>query len=140
MEAAVIMKHHHPQGSPLAAMEQIVSVMRELAPGLVELASIEDDEWCRSILFPLGFFEREIVENVKVVGGIRRVAIPGELVRIDFNINGLPSVTDILRDILRAEMLPLSKGLGHLIDDCPEGLVIRRGDQRHMRGDHKFRS
>jgi hypothetical protein len=136
---AIIMKHHRPQGAALAGMEQIVSIMRELAPGLVGLASIEDDEWCRSILFPLGFFEREIVETVKVVGGIRRVAIPGELVRIDFNINGLPSLTHMLGDILRAEILPLSKGLGHLIDDCPEGLVIRRGDQR-LSDDHKFRS
>jgi hypothetical protein len=140
MEAAVTMEHHAPQGSQLAAKEQIVSAMRELAPGLVALASIEDDEWCRSVLFPFGFFEREIVEAVKVAGGIRRVAIPGELVRIDFNVNGLPSATVNLRHILRAEILPLSKGLGYVVDDCPEGLVIRRDDQRHTRGDHEFRS
>jgi hypothetical protein len=81
-------------------------------------------EWSHSIIFPLGYFERKVIETVEIIGGMRRVAAPFELVRIDFNLNNFPPLADEVRRLLHMEMTPLLESSGRILEDTPEGLVI----------------
>jgi hypothetical protein len=84
----------------------------------------EPSNYSHSILFPLKFFDSEVIETVKVVGGIRRVTVPFELVRIDFNMFDLVPLAYRVRSFLHLKMLPFLKGSGRVINEIPEGLVI----------------
>lgn len=97
----------------------------ELADGVVAIASHEAGDWCQSIMFPRGFFERKIIETVEVVGGIRRAAVFGELARVDFNVHDFTPLALEVRTLLRAQMEPALKSLGRVCQETPEGLVIK---------------
>ena len=100
-------------------------IAKDLANGVASLAiESSPSEWCHSILFPQAYFEREVIETVEVVGGIRRVTVPFELVKINFNVLDLPPLAYEVRRLLRLKMLPLLEGSGRFIKETPEGLVI----------------
>jgi hypothetical protein len=117
---------HADKISPLTMATRLMLLMREVAPAVADLAAVTDpnSEWCYSILFPLGFFEREIIETAEIIGGICRKTVPSELARVDFNIYNLPTGTFVLRCFLRAEVAPLIEGFGGIIQDTLEGIVV----------------
>lgn len=100
-------------------------IAEDLAECVATLAlKTEPSNYSHSILFPLGFFDSEVIETVKVVGGIRRVTKPLELVRVDFNMFDLVPLAYRVRGFLHLKMLPFLKGRGRVISEIPEGLII----------------
>jgi hypothetical protein len=112
-------------------------IAEQLAPGIVEMAfAANPGGWCHSLLFPLGYFEREVIETVEVVGGIRRTAVCGELIRIDFNLDKFPPFAEDVRFYLRSIMLPLLEGRGCVCEKSSEGLVILLREQGEISCNH----
>ncbi|MGA2055467.1 MAG: hypothetical protein ABSG88_09170 [Bradyrhizobium sp.] len=113
-------------------------IARSIAHGVAALAlnTQLSREWCHSILFPLGYFEREVIKTVEVIGGVRRVAVPFEIVRIDFNLYNFPPLANEVRRLLHVEMTPLLKGSGRILENTPEGLVIVLSEKPEIRNDH----
>ena len=66
----------------------------------------------RSILFPMGYFEREVIKTVEVVRGLRNVAIPLELVRIEFNALDPPPLDAEFQRLSHQMVPPLLEGSG----------------------------
>jgi hypothetical protein len=112
------------KAKPLSAFE-IAKPVAEHAAVLALSSAL--DEWCHSILFPLGYFEREVIETVEIIGGARRIAVAFELVRINFNLNNFPPLANEVRRLLHVEMTPLLKGSGRVIENAPEGLIVVLG-------------
>jgi hypothetical protein len=111
--------------SPYAG--KIAEVAAALASALASTAEGKGD-WCHSIMFAPGIFEREIVETLEIVGNIRRATVPGELVRVDFNLHNRPIEIEKARELLRSRMAPLTKRFGGVIQDTPEGLMVLDGN------------
>jgi hypothetical protein len=114
-------------------------VFRELSRTIELLASHSDEEWCGSITFPRGFFLRESIETLHCGLGIRRAAIPGELVRIDFNIVELSMFPfkDLLVSSARLTIDPFFVGIGNVVlQETPEGFVVILADNRHIEDRH----
>ena len=42
---------------------------------------------CPSLLFPLGYFECEVIERVEIVWGVRQIAVSLEILELDFNLD-----------------------------------------------------
>jgi len=78
----------------------------------------------------LGYFEREVIKAVEIIGGVRRVAAPLEIFKIEFNLANFPPFANEVRRLLHVEMAPLLKGSGRILQDTPEGIVIVLGEQR----------
>ena len=112
-------------------------IAEPIADGIAALAlNTQPSEWCHSIIFPLGYFEREVIKTVEVIGGVRRIAVPLEIVRIDFNLSDFPPLANEVRRLLHVEMAPLLKGSGRILEDTPEGLVIVLSEKPEIRNDH----
>jgi len=122
-----------PPENTLSAEDIAISI----AAGIGELAlNAQPNEWCHSILFPLGYFEREVIKTVEVIWGVRRIAVPLEVVKIDFNLSNFPPLANEVRRLLHVEIAPLLKGSGRVLEDTSEGLVIVLGEKREMSNDH----
>jgi hypothetical protein len=113
-------------------------IAEDIAGGVVALAlNTQPGEWCHSILFPLGYFEREIIKTVEIVGGLRRVTVPLEIVRINFNALNLPPLALEVRRLLHLKMLPLLKGSGRILKNAPEGLIVLLSENGQICNDHE---
>jgi hypothetical protein len=104
-------------------------ILHQIASAVRVAARSATDAWCSSVLLPPALFVDEIVQTLKVASGMRRVTMPGELVRIDLNLSGnIPAPLDIRRP-LRLEILPFIIGVGYVrMEDTPEGFVLLRMD------------
>ena len=82
---------------------------------------------CPSLLFPLGYFEREVIERVEIVWGVRQIAVSLEILELDFNLDEFPPFTERVRSALISTMGPFLKGSGRVCQRTPEGVVIVLG-------------
>jgi hypothetical protein len=80
--------------------------------------------WCPLILLPRGYFEREIIETLDILGPVCLKAVSDEILRIDFNEDRPVGVINCVRPIVRNELLPLLECFGGILQDTPEGFVI----------------
>jgi hypothetical protein len=113
-------------------------IAKPIADCMVTLAlNSQPGEWCHSILFPLGYFECEIIKAVEIIGSIRRSTVPLEIVKIDFNVLNIPPLAAEVRRLLHLIMLPLLEGSGRILKDTPEGLVVLLGEDGQIGNDHE---
>lgn len=124
--------------APTGEKPPLAAVVCEVARVASYMAETATAEWSTSITLPRGFLSREVVE---VVVGIRRVEIPGELVRINLNIpDGIP-LAHRLRSLLRQQLPPRIEGVGHVrAEDSLKGVIIVRTDHGNVDDSHDFRS
>jgi hypothetical protein len=114
---------HEPRG--LSAQEiaeevaQIAAVIMKDAP--------PPSEYAPSLMFRQGYFSREIIERVEIVWGLRRVAVPNVVLKIDFNLDKFPLFADCVRRSLISAMGPLLEGSGRVCQATPEGVVVILG-------------
>jgi hypothetical protein len=93
-------------------------------------------EYVPSLTFPLGYFERKIIERVEVIWGVRRVAVPNVVLKVDFNLNKFPPFADSVRRSLVSAMNPMFEGSGRICQDSLEGVVVVVSQNRAVDGDH----
>jgi hypothetical protein len=115
--------------------EEIAKPIADIVAALA--LNSQPSEWCHSVLFPLGYFDRKVIKTVKVVGGLRRVTVPFEIVRVDFNVLNMPPLANEVRRLLHLMMLPLLKGSRRVLKNTPEGIVILLGENGQTNDDHE---
>ena len=117
-----------------------LSALRELAEAAAKTAATVfataygTEDYCPSFLIPRRFFKREVIEVLEVVCGVRRKAVSGELVRIDLDVDD-GSIADV-RQAMRSYAIELIEGLGCVLEDTPEGLVILGGNRSTVKDRH----
>jgi hypothetical protein len=73
----------------------------------------------------------EVPEAFQVGSNIMRLTIPGELVRIYFNIDHDFALLSALQSAVRMNLEPFIIGVGQVsVRETPEGVVIFRADNR----------
>jgi|SRR5438105_11350234 len=102
-------------------------VFQELGDTVAVLANHADDEWCSSIVLSKGLFRSESIKGLDCAIGIRRVTVPGEIVRIDVNLDdlGLLPLRNEIIALAKLAIAPLLIGIGNVVfQDSAEGFVI----------------
>jgi hypothetical protein len=94
-------------------------------------------EWVSSVVCAVGLLDSEISQPIMVALVPARVAIPGELVRVDLNIpTGMPETLEV-QFLLHLEIEPFIVGVGKVVvDDAPNGIIVRRVDAWENDGCH----
>jgi hypothetical protein len=113
---------------------------KEIAEEVAQVASVvmadTTDDYAPSLTFPLGYFEREIIERVQIIWGLCRVAVPNVVLQIHFNLDKFPPFADSVRRSLVSAINPLVKGRGGVCQDAPEGVVVILSQDCAIDGDH----
>jgi hypothetical protein len=85
----------------------------------------------------MGYFERKVIKTVEIVGGLRKVAIALELVRIEFNALDPPPLDAEVQSLSHQMMLPLLEGSGRILKDAQEGLIVWLRNSGQIGNSHK---
>jgi hypothetical protein len=114
------MSSDHPLVAPL---HRLASSIRSAA--ITGASDVFGSKWCESIGISPGFFDGEIPQGREICRMPMRREKPGELVRVDLNLQSGAELTGVVREFLRMELEPFIIGVGKVrADDAPEGLVI----------------
>lgn len=112
----------------------------ELASTVRALAACADEKWCESV-FLAAFCDGESVEKGAISINPARVAISGELVRVDLHsLDEMPSRLN-LGNLLVRELEPFIIGVGEVRvvwHEPFESLVVFRGDPSLVARDHEI--
>jgi len=95
----------------------------------------EGGDYAPSLMFPLGYFEREVIERVEIIWGVRRVAVPNVVLKVDFNLDKFPAFAESVRRSLVSAMKPMLEGRGRVCQHAPEGVVVILSQDRAIDGD-----
>jgi hypothetical protein len=120
-----------PPGA-LDAIRELAEVAAKTAATAATDERVRD--YCPSFFVPRGFFKRKVIKTLEVVCGVRRTAVSGELVRIDLDVDD-SSISDV-RQAFRSYAAELIEGLGCVLDDTPEGIVILRCNRDAVKDRH----
>jgi hypothetical protein len=96
----------------------------------------------RFVDHPQGDLQDDDAELVRrlpqaVFGGLRKVTIPLELVRIEFNALDPPPLAAEAHHLLHQMMLTLLEGSGRILKDGPEGLIVLLGNSGQIGNYHE---
>jgi hypothetical protein len=108
----------------------------EIAPVAAEIMADTTGDYVPSLTFPLGYFEREVIERVEVIWGVRRVAVPHVFLTVDFNLDQFPPFADCVRRSLVSAVTPLLESSGRVCQDSTEGVVVLLGQESAVDSDH----
>jgi hypothetical protein len=103
------------------------------------IALSADERWCSSILLPSGMGICAGFEGGGIVIGTRAVAVPGEIVRVDFHLNDDLPATHRIRDLLIRELEPFIIGIGNvrvIWEETSKRLIVRLREPRDVTIDH----
>jgi hypothetical protein len=119
----------------------VMSRMEDIAKGLASVgrgaACAATPDWARSITLTTSLFGSELLKRVECTSMPCRVAVLGELVRIDFDFNVIVSTKNDLAHLLRLEIEPFIIGVGEVrVEDAPKGVIIRKADLGIMNNRH----
>jgi hypothetical protein len=122
-----------------AADSTIARVARRLADDIRISAAIGSsepfgDKWFKSLTAFGGFFDGTIPESYNVCHSPSRMEKPGELVRVYWHANYLPSRLQELSNVVRLEIEPFIIGVGYVTtENIPEGgIVVCRQDSDRL--------
>ncbi len=112
---------------PVYLLDPHLHRIANVARGAAMVAVSTSGGWAELIVVPRGFFEREISEGLRVAALPCRAQIPGELVRIHFNLDDPEAPLTVLKLTLCKELEPFIIGVGEVAcREFPEGVVICR--------------
>jgi hypothetical protein len=123
----------------VAALRNITPVISELARAVKIGAATSGNGYSTSLLFPLGFFAREVIETIECVIGIRKVTVPNELVYVDLGLDGSNAAPfqKVLCFLARLEIREFIEGIGEVVfRETEKGFVILRLHHREIPNCH----
>lgn len=110
----------------IGALHQLASSIR--AAGLIAVSQPFANRWCESIFVPQGFFDNESAQ-CRVCFAPARIQEPGELVRIDFDLDDDMSDISQIATLLRMELEPFIIGVGQVrVEQLSEHCIIARAN------------
>jgi hypothetical protein len=116
---------------------QIATAARNSARAVA--GCLERNGYDHLLVIARALLDREVLEASKCASAPFRLTEPGELVRVDLNINdSFPQAAEVRSP--RMELKPFIKGVGKVrVDKSPEGIVVfRANDGQISRAVHRL--